>query len=95
MKRPDRSLADAFADITLIGESTLINKGQLLDPIADDDDDNDWKTDSFEMRHMFKFSGSSWLQEQLRSLCREFIDIFSTLLRHSVLEGGERIRRVH
>ena len=27
---------------------------------------------------LIKFSGSPWLQEQLRSLCREYIDIFST-----------------
>ena len=54
MKRPDRPLvpserrrrphADAFAD-----ECTLIDKSQLLDPIADDDD-IDWKIDPFEMR---------------------------------------------
>ena len=28
-----------------------------------------------------EFSGSPWLQEQLRSLCRELIDIFSTSAR--------------
>ena len=30
---------------------------------------------------MFKVSGSPWLQEQLRSLCRELIGIFSTSVR--------------
>ena len=30
---------------------------------------------------MIKVSGSPWLQEQLRSLCRELIDIFSTSVR--------------
>jgi hypothetical protein len=103
MKRPDRPLvpperrrrphADAFADLTPIDESTLIDESQLLDPIADDDD-IDWKIDPFEMRPnsanpetpdeiiaMIKFSGSPWLQEQLRSLCREYIDIFSTSVR--------------
>jgi len=59
MKRPDRSLVpperrrrphvDAFADITPIDESTLIERSQLLDAIADDDD-IEWKTDPFEMR---------------------------------------------
>ncbi len=74
-------------------KSTLIDKCQLLDPIADDDD-IEWKTDPFEMRPdkvnpevpdeiiaMIKVSGSPWLQEQLRSLCRELIDIFSTSVR--------------
>jgi hypothetical protein len=34
-----------------------------------------------EIIDMIEFSGSPWLQEQLRSLCREFIDIFSTSVR--------------
>jgi len=82
MKRPDRPLVplerrrrphgDAFADLTPIDESTLIDKSQLLDPIANDDD-IDWKIDPFEMRPdsanpetpdeiiaMIKFSGSPW-----------------------------------
>ena len=42
-------VADAFADLTPIDESTLIDESQLLDPIADDDD-IDWKIDPFEMR---------------------------------------------
>jgi hypothetical protein len=37
--------ADTFPDLIPIDESTLIDKCQLLDPIADDDD-IDWKTDS-------------------------------------------------
>ena len=55
MKRPDHPLvppephADVLADLTPIDESTLIDKSQLLDPIADDDD-IDWKIDPFEMR---------------------------------------------
>ena len=62
------------------------SQGSLLDPNADDDD-IDWKADPFEMRPdsanpempdeiiaLIKFSGSPWLQEQLRSLCREYID---------------------
>jgi len=35
---------DAFADLTPIDESTLIEKSQLLDAIADNDD-IEWKTD--------------------------------------------------
>ena len=46
MKRPDcplekrlrRPHVDAFADLTPIDESTLIERSQLLDAIADDDD---------------------------------------------------------
>jgi hypothetical protein len=35
----------------------------------------------YEIIAMIKFSGSTWLQEQLRSHCREYIDIFSTSVR--------------
>jgi hypothetical protein len=104
MKRPDLPLVprerrrrphvDAFADLTPIDESTLIDKSKLLDHIADDDD-IEWKTDQFEMRPdsvnpetsdeiiaMIEFSGSPWLQEQLRSLCREYINIFSKTVQY-------------
>ena len=97
MKRPDRPLVpqerdrrphvDAFANITPIDESTLIERSQLLDAIVDDDY-IEWKTDPFAMRPdstnletpdeiiaMITFEGSPWLQEQLRSLGREYIDI--------------------
>ena len=76
-----------------IDESALIERSHLLDAIADDDD-IEWKTDPFEMRPesanpetpdeiiaMITFEGSPELQEQLRSLCREYIDIFSTSVR--------------
>ena len=60
-----------------------------------DDDDIEWKPDPFEMRPesanlespdeiivMITFEGSPELQEQqLRSLCREYIDIFSKAVR--------------
>ena len=97
MKRPDRPLVpqerrrrphvNAFADLIPIDESTLIEKSQLLDANADDDD-IEWKTDPFEMRPesanpetpdkiiaMIIFAGSPELQEQLTSLCRDYIDI--------------------
>ena len=91
--RRRRPHADTFADLTPIDESTLIDKCQLLDPIADDDN-IDWNTDPFEMRPdrvnpetpveiiaMIKVSGSPWLKEQQRSRCRELINIFSTSVR--------------
>ena len=59
MKRPGRPLVpqdrhrrphvNAFADLTSIDESTLIEESQLLDAIADDDDIK-WTTDPFKMR---------------------------------------------
>ena len=58
MKRPDHPLVpqdrhrrphvDAFVDLTPIDESTLIERSQLLDAIADDDD-IEWKTNPFEI----------------------------------------------
>ena len=46
-ERHRRPHADAFADLTLIDESTLIKKSLLLDAIVDDDD-IEWKIDSLE-----------------------------------------------
>ena len=90
MKRPDRPLVpqerhrrphvEAFADLTPIDESTLIEKSQLLEPFI--------KSDPFKKRPeianpespdeiiaMIIFEGLPELQEQLRSLCRAYIDI--------------------
>jgi hypothetical protein len=74
------SHADTFANLTPIDEYILIDKSQLLDAIADDDD-IERKTDPFEkhpdsenpgmpdeIMAMIEFSGSPWLKEQLRSL---------------------------
>ena len=56
----------------------------------DDDDDIEWPEDPFDRPHraepesldellaMIQFAGTPALQEALRALCREFIDIFST-----------------
>ena len=68
-------------------------------PFVDDDDDIEWKTDPFEMRPesanpetpdeiiaMITFAGWPELQEQLRSLCREYIDIFSTSVRSLLVQ---------
>jgi hypothetical protein len=92
-ERRRRPHADTFADLTPIDESTLIDKCQLLYAIADVDD-IEWRqihskcvptvrTPICQMKSlaMITFVGSPWLQEQLRSRCREFIDIFSTSVR--------------
>ena len=48
-ERNRRAHVDAFANLTPIDESTLIERSQLLDVIVDDDG-IEWKTDPFEMR---------------------------------------------
>jgi hypothetical protein len=96
MKRPDRRLVPQKRrrrSHTPIDEPTLIERSQLLYAIADDDD-IEWKTDPFKIRPdsaspempdeiiaMNTFAGSPELQVQLRSLCREYIGIFSTSVR--------------
>ena len=72
--------------------TNLVDRSRLLDPFVDADD-IDWKNNPFERAEqeniespdellaMIQFEGSPWLQEQLRVLCREFIGIFSTLVR--------------
>ena len=90
MKRPDHPLApperrrrphvDAFVDLTPIDESTLIERSQLLDVIADDDD-IEGKTDQFEMRPESANLETPDEIIAMRSLCREYIDIFSTSAR--------------
>jgi hypothetical protein len=59
----------------------------------DDDDDIEWPEDPFDRPHraesespdellaMIQFKGTPALQDALRALCREFIDIFSTAVR--------------
>ena len=76
---------------TPIDKSTLIERSQLLVAIRGN---HFCKPDPFEMRlesanpesqdeiiAIIKFEGLPELQEQLRSLCREYIDIFSTSVR--------------
>ena len=70
MKRPDRPLvpqerhwrphANAFADITLIDKSTLIERSKLLDAIADDDV-IEWKPDPD--------TGKKFIQSGLKRNC--------------------------
>ena len=85
--------ADPFANQPPIEGANLIDKSEVLDPLADDDD-IDWKENPFEIRPeragpespdellaMIQFAGPPEFQEKLRSLCREFIDVFSTSVR--------------
>ena len=58
----------------------LIEKSDVLDSFVDDDD-IEWKPDPFELLTMIQFEGPPEFQEQLRTLCREFIDVFSTSVR--------------
>ena len=63
------------------------------DDIMEDDDDIEWPGDPFDRPHraepespdellaMIQFAGTPALQEALRALCREFIDIISTAVR--------------
>jgi hypothetical protein len=59
----------------------------------EDDEGSDWKQDPFDRPHgaspelpeellaMIQFEGTPALQDALRALCREFIDIFDTAVR--------------
>jgi hypothetical protein len=61
--------------------------------MSEDDDDIEWPEDLFDHPHraesespdellaLIQFAGTPALQEVLRALCREFIDIFSTAVR--------------
>jgi hypothetical protein len=76
MKRHDRPLYNnVVSELIPVHYSTLIDKRQLLDPMADDDD-IDWKKPETpdDIIAMIKFSDTPWLKDQLRSLCREFIE---------------------
>ncbi len=71
----------------------LVEKGDVLDSI-DDDDDIEWPEDPFDYREdqntetteellaMIRFEGSVGFQAKLRKLCEEYIDVFSTRVRH-------------
>ena len=65
----------------------------MLDSI-DDDDDIEWPENPFDYREdqntetteellaMIRFEGSVGFQAKLRKLCEEYIDVFSTRVRH-------------
>ena len=88
-----RPLAASFADPWSSEGSHLIAKSELLGTL-EDDDDIEWKPNPFDIRPdavqpetpdellaLIQFEGSPDFQEKLRSLCREFIDVFSTSVR--------------
>ena len=78
--------------LLLTDGSYLIPRSALLDAV-EDDDGIDWPEDPFyrpdsaspkspdELLAMIPFEGSPALQDALRDLCREFIDIFDTAVR--------------
>jgi hypothetical protein len=91
-ERRRRPHVGAFAEHPLTDGSRLIPRSALLDAV-EDDDDIDWPEDPFdrpdsaspkspdELLAMIHFEGSPALQDALRALCREFIDIFDTAVR--------------
>ena len=98
-----RPFVASFADRWLSEGSHLIAKSELLGTL-EDDDDIDWKPNPFDIRldvvqpktpdkllALIQFEGSPVFQEKLRSLCSEFIDVFSTSVRsrHANVEPME------
>ena len=87
-----RPHVEPFATHPLTDGTNLIPRNALLDAM-DDDDDIEWPEDPFDRPHraepespdellaMIQFEGTPALQDALRALCREFIDIFSTAVR--------------
>ena len=74
-------------------DDELIKKKDIFDPI-EDDDDIDWKHNPFDvdsvegseeppeqLMSLITFEGSPQLQTKLKSLVREFIDVFATKVR--------------
>ena len=79
----------------IINEGDLIKKSDLLGPL-EDDDDIEWKHNPFDVDHvnesgetpdkllvMITFEGSPSLQSKLKTLVKEFIDIFATKVRRT------------
>ena len=73
-----------------MNEANLINKDALLDSL-ENDDDIEWKPNPFDVDHCneagdtpeeimskITFEGSLQLQTRLKTLAREFIDVFAT-----------------
>ena len=91
-ERRRRPHVDAFAEHPLTDGSHLSPRSALLNAV-EDDDDIDWPEDPFdrpdsaspmspdELLAMIHFEGSPAIQDALRALCREFIDIFYTVVR--------------
>ena len=87
-----RPHVEPFAAHPLTDGTSLIPRDALLDAM-EDDDDIEWPENPFDRPHraepespdellaMIQFEGTPALQQALRALCREFIDIFSTAVR--------------
>ena len=83
---------EPFAAHPLTDGTSLNPRDALLDAM-EDDDDIEWPENPFDRPHraepespdellaMIQFEGTPALQQALRALCREFIDIFSTAVR--------------
>ncbi len=103
MTRPDQSpdpldgqvccSAIPSANSELLETYDLVEKGDVLESI-NDDDDIEWPENQFDYREdqntetieallaMIRFEGSVGFQAKLRKLCEEYIDVFSTRVRH-------------
>ena len=87
-----RPHVEPFAAHPLTDGTSLISRDALLDAM-EDDDDIEWSENPFDRPHrakpespdaflaMIQFESTTALQQALRTLCREFIDIFSTVVR--------------
>jgi len=87
-----RPHVEPFAAHPQTDGASLIPRDALLDAM-EDDDDIEWPENPFDRPHraepespdellaMIQFEGTPALQQALRALCREFIDIFSTAVR--------------
>jgi hypothetical protein len=81
------------ANSQLFETYNLVEKSEVLDSI-DDDDDIEWPENPLDYREdqntetteellaMIRFEGSVGFQAKLRKLCEEYIDVFSTRVRH-------------
>ena len=77
------------ANSQLFETYNLVEKGDVLDSI-DDEDDIEWPENPFDYREdqytetteellaMIRFEDSVGFQAKLRKLCEEYIDVFST-----------------
>ena len=85
------------ANSQLFETYNLVEKGDVLDSI-DDDDDIEWPENPFDYREdqnteateellaMIRFEDSVGFQAKLRKLCEEYIDVFSSRVRHQSAE---------
>ena len=80
--------ATSQPESSTIREEDLIKKSEVLDPLEEDDDDIEWKHNSFDIHHVSEpgetpaelmakitFEGSPQFQTKLKALVLEFIDV--------------------